>query len=148
MPEMRVNVCHPNRHDFFHILVHPHPCSLDALGESPAHIQSVGHVQSTSLSLCSGLFQLPLDIFSLLPTRKTSPLTMEWPSLLCSMGYRSSVKIVYHQKSKASVGANRAEHSIMREHTRWFLRLSFVSLVYPLISAILVHRTIKRGKAK
>lgn len=47
-----------------------YPVILPSLTDSPG--QSAIHVQSTALSLCSGLLQVPLAVFSLLSTLKPS----------------------------------------------------------------------------
>lgn len=48
--------------------------------DSPDHVQSAGHAMFSlllSLSLCSGFFQTPLDIFHLSFTIKTIPVTIK-----------------------------------------------------------------------
>lgn len=44
------------------------PCLLPSLADSPRHVKSVGHAQSTSFSLCSGLLQVPLAVLALMST--------------------------------------------------------------------------------
>ena len=59
------------------VLILP-PCSLYSLSlvispsltASPGHLQSAGHIQFSTFSLCAGLFQVPLAVFSLVSTNK------------------------------------------------------------------------------
>lgn len=64
------------------LLGSPTPCSIPAsltvcvLSVLPSLTDSSGHVQSTSFSLSSGLFQMPLAALPLISTIKAFPLTV------------------------------------------------------------------------
>lgn len=61
-------------------LYSPGPALPASLTDSPDQVQSAGHATFSlllSLSLCSGFFQTPLDIFHLSFTIKTIPVTIK-----------------------------------------------------------------------
>jgi hypothetical protein len=55
----------------------PYYLTISSIFSFTSVIDGPGHVQSLYLFLCSGLFQMPLDIFSFILTIKTSFLMME-----------------------------------------------------------------------
>ena len=68
---------------------------LIAPWELLTHCASPHHVQSTSFSFCSGLFQMPLAVLCLIFTIKSFPLTIPWSSHAISL-YRLCIFDMQH----------------------------------------------------